>query len=223
MLIPRYVFSDDYRQFYDYFLSRPHQRRIFNKGDMLWNLGEPIRNVYYIESGIARSFVTHEAGYNKILYFHGSGTVFPGCQNSVFKIENSIGTQALSRMETLEFTREEFYRMYQENMGLNSQVLETYSLYINLLIYESAHQDYNSAFEKICNLLYLFSLHGATPGRIDLTQQNIADILAVSLPNVTGNLARLRREGIIVSHRKWIEITDFPRLAACCSSETLKS
>ena len=169
MLIPRYVFSDDYRQFYDYFLSRPHQRRIFNKGDMLWNLGEPIRNVYYIESGIARSFVTHEAGYNKILYFHGSGTAFPGCQNSVFKIENSIGTQALSRMETLEFTREEFYRMYQENMGLNSQVLETYSMYINLLIYESAHQDYNSAFEKICNLLYLFSLHGATPGRIDLT------------------------------------------------------
>ena len=41
MLIPRYVFSDDYRQFYDYFLSRPHQRRIFNKGDMLWNLGGP--------------------------------------------------------------------------------------------------------------------------------------------------------------------------------------
>ena len=34
---------------------------------------------------------------------------------------------------------------------------------------------------------------------------------------------RLRREGIIISHRKWIEITDFPRLAACCSSETLKS
>lgn len=113
--------------------------------------------------------------------------------------------------------------MYQENMELNSQVLETYSMYINLLIYESAHQDYNSAFEKICNLLYLFSLHGATPGRIDLTQQDIADILSVSLPNVTGNLARLRREGIIVSHRKWIEITDFPRLAACCSSETLKS
>ena len=96
-------------------------------------------------------------------------------------------------------------------------------MYINLFIYESAHQDYNNAFIKICNLLYLFSLHSptGTPRRIELTQQDIADILAVSLPNVTGNLARLRREGIIVSHRKWIEITDFPKLSACCSNETI--
>ena len=223
MLIPRYFFSGDYTEFYAYFLSKSHRRRVFEKGDMVWNLGETIRYVYYIKSGIVKTFVEHENGYHKILHFHSDGTVFPGCQNSAFKIEASIGTEALTRVEALEFTREDFYQMYQENMSLNARVLETYSMYINLFIYESAHQDYNNAFIKICNLLYLFSLHSptGTPRRIELTQQDIADILAISLVNVTTNLAKLRNSGIIVSHRKGIEITDFPKLSACFSNETI--
>lgn len=224
MLIPRYFFSDDYTEFYAYFLSKPHRRRVFEKGGMLWNLGETIRHVYYIESGIVKTFVEHENGSRKILHFHSNGTVFPGCQNSAFKIETSMGTEALTRVEALEFTREDFYQMYQENMSLNARVLETYSMYINLFVYESAHQDYNNAFIKVCNLLYLFSLHSpaGTPSRIELTQQEIADILAISLVNVTNNLSKLRSSGIILSHRRWIEITDLKKLEACCSNETIK-
>lgn len=224
MLIPRYFFSDDYTEFYAYFLSKPHRRRVFEKGGMLWNLGETIRHVYYIESGIVKTFVEHENGSRKILHFHSNGTVFPGCQNSAFKIETSMGTEALTRVEALEFTRENFYQMYQENMSLNARVLETYSMYINLFVYESAHQDYNNAFIKVCNLLYLFSLHSptGTPSRIELTQQEIADILAISLVNVTNNLSKLRSSGIILSHRRWIEITDLKKLEACCSNETIK-
>lgn len=117
--------------------------------------------------------------------------------------------------------------MYQENLALNARILETYSMYINLFIYESAHQDCNNAFIKVCNLLYLFSIHSpaGTPNRIDLTQQDIADILTISLVNVTNNLARLRKEKIIVSHRKWIEITDYPKLVSSihfCSSDSEK-
>ena len=225
MLIPRYFFSDDYTEFYDYLLSKPQRCRVFEKGDMIWNLGENIRYVYYSKSGIVKTFVEHEDGYHKILHFHSNGTVFPGCQNSTFKIEASMGTEALTRVETLEFTREDFYRMYQENMALNARVLETYSMYINLFVYESAHQDYNNTFIKVCNLLYLFSLHSptGTPRRIELTQQEIADILAISLVNVSNNLAKLRNSGIVVSHRKWIEITDYPKLVACCSNETINA
>lgn len=225
MLIPRYFFSDDYTEFYDYFLSRPHQHRTFIKDEMLWKIGETIKFVYYIESGITKTFIEHEGGYNKILYFHSKGTVFPGCQNSTFKIEASIATQALSTVEALEFTREDFYKMYQDNMKLNSRVLETYSMYINLLSYEAAHQEYNSAFVKVCNLLYLFSVYSPTgvPDRIDLTQKDIADILTISLVNVANNLARLRSEQIIVSHRRWIEIIDFSRLADYCTKETIKT
>ena len=57
----------------------------------------------------------------------------------------------------------------------------------------------------------------------DLSQENIADILTLNRVNVAKCLSRLRDEGIIVSHRKWIEITDLSALEKYCSQETLLS
>lgn len=222
MLIPRYYFANDYTQLYDYFLSQPHTKRHFKKGDYLWKPGECIERVYYIESGIAQTLVEHEDGYRKILWFHSNGTVFPGCHESLFKIEKSIITKTLSNTDALEFTRADFYRMFLENRELSSIAFESYAMYINLLIYETAHQEYNNSFLKLCNLLYLFSKNapGGKTSRIDLTQENIADILTINRVNAAKSLSRLRDEGIIISHRKWIEIADFTALEAYCSMET---
>ena len=48
MLIPRYYFSNDYTDFYEYFLTQPHTRKTFRKNDCLWNPVEPVTHVYYI-------------------------------------------------------------------------------------------------------------------------------------------------------------------------------
>lgn len=135
----------------------------------------------------------------------------------------SIIFKALSEMEVLSFTREDFYRMFQDNPKLNALMFEWYAMYINLLIYESAHQEYNNSFIKLCNLLYLFSQNSPSGQslRVDLTQENIADILTVNRVNAARSLLRLRDEGIIEPHRKWIEILDLDALASYCSQETL--
>lgn len=210
MLIPRYYFFNDYAELYDYFVSRPHKERKFHKNEYLWELDEPIRRVYYIKSGICQTLATHEDGYQKILFFHSKGTLFPGFHESFFKIEKSIVTKAVSDMETLEFSRESVYQMFQENRHLSNIAFESYAKLINLLIYETAHQDYNNSFIKLCNLLYLFSQNSPNgrTNHIVLSQENIADILTINRVNAAKCLSRLRDEGIIVSHRKWIEIVD---------------
>lgn len=222
MLIPRYFFANDYAELNDYFFNQPHRERHFNKNEYLWKPGECIERVYYIKSGIAQTLVEHEDGYQKILWFHSDRTVFPGCHESMFKIEKSIITKALSDMDTLEFTRSDFYLMFQTNPRLAAIVFESYAMYINLLIYETAHQEYNNSFIKLCNLLYLFSQNtpAGKTSRINLSQENIADILTINRVNAAKNLARLRDEGIIVSHRKWIELLDLPALESYCSMET---
>ncbi|MBU3875426.1 Crp/Fnr family transcriptional regulator [Faecalicatena sp. AGMB00832] len=223
MLIPRYYFSGEYTQLYDYFLSQPHSVRTFHKGDYIWKPDEYIQKTYFILSGICVTSATHEDGYQKILYFHSVGSVFPGFHQSNFKIEKSLTTTALSDMDTLEFSRDDFYRMFQENQKLSAIAFESYAKYINLLIYETAHQEYNNSFIKLCNLLYLFSQNSpsGSSNHIDLTQENIADILTLNRVNVAKSLSRLRDEGIIISHRKWIEISDLERLRDYCSHETL--
>lgn len=225
MLIPRYYFSNDYRDFYEYFLTQPHTVKIFRKDEYLWNYGDPITHIYYIISGAAMTTLEHENGSRKISSFHGEGTVFPGFHRSVFKIEQSIATRAVTDMETLCFTGAAFLEMLSENSRLMLSTLDWYASYINLLLYESAHQDYNSSFVKLCNLLYLFTQNspGGRTNRIDLTQENIAEILTVTRVNAARSLGRLKDEKIIVPHRKWIEIIDQKVLEAYCSLETLQS
>ena len=78
MLIPRYYFSNEYTELYDYFLSQPHRKRTFHRGEYLWKPGELIHKVYYIISGISVTYAEHEEGRRKILFFHTTGSVFPG-------------------------------------------------------------------------------------------------------------------------------------------------
>ena len=56
MLKPRYYFADDFRSFYEYFLSQPHTKRIFQKGDYLWKPGQPYDRVQYYVSGASVHF-----------------------------------------------------------------------------------------------------------------------------------------------------------------------
>ena len=131
----------------------------------------------------------------------------------------SIMVRAVSPMDTLEFQRDDFYRMFQMNSRLNGFMFESYAMYINALLYESAHQGYNDSFVKLCNLLYLFA-QNRKKNTVELTQENIADILAVNRVNVAKNLAVLREKGIIRSHRKHLEILDMDKLEELCSMET---
>ena len=225
MLIPRYYFSNDFRDFQKYFFSQPHTVRTFRKNEYLWNYGEPVTHIFYIMSGVARTTLEHENGSRKISSFHSEGTVFPGCHRSVFKIEQSIATAAVTDMETLCFSNDDFLKMLTENPQLMLSTVDWYASYINLLLYASAHQDFNSSFVKLCNLLYLFSRNSPTGerGRIDLTQESIAEILAVTRISAARCLGRLRDEKIIIPHRSWIQIIDQKALEAYCSSETLQS
>ena len=170
MLTPRYFFAEDFRlhiaqdahrrfpgrQNLHSILSQPHVRRTFRRGDYLWAPGEPYEKLHYIISGTAVHFADHETGRRKIISFHGPGTVFPGYRNQDFKIELSLITVALSDMEVLEFTLPQFQQMFESNTALSEQVVNWHAMYINRLLFETVHQEYNSSFVKICNLLYLW-------------------------------------------------------------------
>lgn len=222
MLTPRCFFSEDFRSFQDYFFSQPHRRRTFARGDYLWRPERPFESVHYILSGVSQSYVEHENGRRKIISFHGPGTLFPGYHRQDYKIERSLITRALSPMEVLEFSKDEFRLMFAHNGDLSASVVEWYAMYVNLLLYDTAHQEYNSSFLKLCNLLYLLadSPVGGQQGVLNLTQDDLADLLGISRVNLTRGLAQLRRQGILRTRRGQVELLDLPALAQCCSEET---
>ena len=224
MRLPTYYYTEDFSQFYDYFKEQKCSHKLIKKGTILWKPGDLIREIYYVESGLLQTYVMHEDGHKKILSFHGKGTVFPGCHKSTFKIEQSLITYAVTDAEVLSFDREDYYRMYQEHRELNAQTLEWYARSINILIYESAHQGYNDALTKICNFMNIYlnhhhSMHDSS--RIPLSQDTIGDILGLNRVNVSKNLNKLKNEGVLITHRSYIEILDYNRLLDYCTSESV--
>ncbi|WP_296828610.1 Crp/Fnr family transcriptional regulator [uncultured Megasphaera sp.] len=223
-IMPKYIFADDFRDLEEYFLSCPHRDVSFETGDYLWKPGEPYGRIHYLKSGVVQNYLEHEMGYRKILSFHAGGTVFPGFHYRQYKIEESLLSRALTPVRAMEFTSPQFEAMFQESEALRRHVIDWYSAYVNLLIYDGAHQEFNSSLVKLCNLLYLLLLRERNQegkSLYNLTQEALADILGVSLINVTRNLTKLRKAGIIATSRKQITVIDAERLMALCSGETL--
>ena len=223
ILTPRYYFADDFRGFYDYFLSQPHTKKVFRKGDYLWRPGQPYDRIHYFVSGAAVHFAEHESGKRKIISFHGPGTVLPGYHTTDFKIELSLTTAALSETNVLEFTIPQFQAMFEANASLSEQVVNWYSMYVNRFLFETIHQEFNSSQVKLCNLLYLLTMNQpANSGLvIEMTQEDLGDILGLSRVQITRELTELRRRGILATTRGKLILTDLPALIALCTDETI--
>lgn len=220
-MIPRYYFADDFRTFYEYFLTQPHTKRTFRKGDCLWKPGQPYDRIQYYEAGVSVHFSNHESGRRKIISFHGPGTLFPGYHTNDFHIEQSLTTTALSEIKVLEFSVPQFRAMFEKNAALAESVVNWYAKYVNRFLFESIHQEFNSSQAKLCNLLYLLTIHQPSNSGlvIEMTQEDLADILGMSRVQITRELTSLRGKGILSTTRGRLEITDLPALVSLCTEE----
>ena len=219
METPRFLYTDEYSDFFDEIMKLPHQAVHFSRGDYLWKPGELVIHSYYILNGIAKMICLHEDGHQRTLDFHSTGDITPGFHQTQFRIEKSICVIALSDMDTICFASEDLNGLAHRNIDFANRLIEVYAKYINELIYQSCHQEFNSLYLKLCNLLLIFSDY-SPDGDIPLSQEEIADILAVNRVNIAKALSSLSREGILVSSRGRIHILDKAKLKSLCSDET---
>lgn len=221
MQVPSYIFKDEFKKFKDYFLSQPHNNVTFKKGEFVWRENECLTKVYFVLDGLIQMSCLHEDGYQKIISYYGSNSIFPGCSSTKFKLEQSLIATAVSDVSTLCFPQETFYQMYLHYEELTAAVLESYAKQVNLLLYQSAHQDYNGTASKICNLLYLLLKFNSEDNRIDITQEELAQMLSINRVNVSKNLSRLRELHILETSRHHIKILDTDALIQMCTAETI--
>ena len=227
MLTPHFNFTGDYSSFDAYFRAHPHTERIFGKGDYLWKPGQPYDRIHYYVSGASVCFAEHEAGRRKLISFHGPGTILPGYHTNFFKIELSLLTMALCETRILEFSIDTFQMMFRNNPDLAEIVVNWYSKYVNLFLFETIHQEFNPSRVKVCNMLYLLASNKPTNGIddgtqavLEITQQHLADLLGISRVQVTRVLTWLRGQGIVATARGKLTVLDLSALAVLCTDET---
>lgn len=184
--------------------------------------GQPHDRIYYFISGTAVHFAEHETGKRRIISFHGPGTVFPGYHTTDFRIELSLTTAALSPIHALEFTIPQFQSMFESNAELSGCVVNWYARYVNLFLFETIHQEFNSSQVKLCNLLYLLTAGQPFPDlTIEMTQEDLGDILGISRVQITRELTKLRESGILSTSRGKLTVKDLKALMELCTEEVL--
>lgn len=222
LLTPKYIFANKFRDLESYFFSQPHRAVSFRQNDFLWSPDEPFHKIFYLTDGIAQTFMENDAGKRRIISFHAPGTVYPMFHYQQYKLESSLLCLAMTHVKALEFTQEQFAQMFETNANLRHHVIDWFSSASNLLLYEIGHQEQNDSFVKLCNLLYLLLVDKDSHKNYlpSLSQEDLADILGISLNNITRNLTRLRDAGIISTSRKNIHILNEEKLMTYCSGET---
>lgn len=225
MLTPRYFYHHDFTAFEQLFRERANSKRTFVKGELLWFPGECIERVYYLVSGLVKTVLVGEDGINKTIFFHGSGSVFPGCHEARFDIERSLVSTAMAPVTAYELPIHEAQALLRESPDLTHAMLEVYAAYTNLLIYGSAQQGRSDGLSNLSDLLFLLArgMDGADrPScRIDLTQEELAELLGMNRVSVARLIGFLRDKGVLATYRGGIEIRSFHQLATHCSASAL--
>lgn len=217
--LPRFFNAGDYAEVLPAMLEVPHRKQHFAEGDFLWAPGEPLTHCHYILSGVAKMEYIHEDGHTRILDLHGPGALSPECSDTPFRIERSLCLVALTDAAALTFKRDNLHALAAHDPVFATVVIETYAHYINVLIYQLTHQDYNELPLRIVNLLYLLARENEGH-EVRLTQGELAQMLGTNRVNVAKTLGSLKEEGIIESGRRHIAVKDMVALAARCTEET---
>lgn len=128
--------------------------------------------------------------------------VFPGCHESQFAIERSLVTEAVRPVRALEFCRADFLDLTRRVPGLGAAMFENYARYINVLIFETAHQDGNDGLVKLCNLLELLAMDagGNTAAtRVECPQEELAQLLSMNRVSVARLMGELGAAGVVAN------------------------
>ncbi|MEK9195783.1 MAG: Crp/Fnr family transcriptional regulator [Patescibacteria group bacterium] len=187
------------------FNSRTHT---FQKGQMLYFLGEIPKNSFYINEGYIKVYAVSEDGSEQIVRFCGPGEFL--ALGWLFGYSSVIRFyyQALTDCSAEVIFKEEFEKE-EQNPELLRSILDQLNIVANLGLVRNMALQQIKARQKIIYFLYFLSLrYGKEIGnslyaiKIPMTHQTIAENLGLTRETVSTEMSKLKKESLIVVRQK---------------------
>lgn len=220
MIAPRFIFAKEFSAFADVISEHGGVPGLIRKGTIIQEANGVVPHTsFYIKKGIAKHCIINEDGSEHILFFFGSGSIYPiTCLKDPLTMENYLHLVAITDLEILSFPTSRILEMNGSDNKMFEAVIDHYVRYVNILLYKLLMNTYNDSAKSVSSFLYLYSHHNQVPDgqSIDLTQEQIGQIIGLSRAQVTRILNALRTEGIIQTSHSKIKILDSARLRDYC-------
>ena len=216
MLMPNYIFENDFIEFEQLFRTRFPDTIHVKSGQVIIGPEDPRKEYYYVIHGRASFVLRHEAGGAKVSSVRGQGTIFPLFYNfPSTNIERVLEVKARSNMELIVMPREDLLNLMLETPGIGVAMCDAYGKYTTLLLHEMTNILFDSVHIRVCDFL---ALQTQTSGdHISMTHDDIAELTGTTRATVTRVLNDLKNNEVISMSRKKIHILSREKLLAGCS------
>ena len=165
-------------------LQSQSKKITFRKGEFLIRQDEPAGDLYILESGIVKCFITEENGRDYLLEFLGEGEI-TGELELLMQKANLGSVQALTAVEAFRIEKTTFSTLVAENQTFTGFLLRELATRLSRTARRAAYQQIFPLQYALLKVLYLFA-----ESKYELSKQDLADYLAIS----TRSLNRLLQQ-----------------------------
>lgn len=199
----------------DFFEKYP--MRVFSRGEIIASSGDEIKSVFYIRSGIARSFYIDENGDELTINLLKPFSFFPLSAVLAGK-NNAYDFQAFTKVEVNVSPVNEVLKYLNKNSDFKSVLLKTFSIGLEGYLIRSFFLIKGSATQKVASsLMMLAKRFGGKNGNsiiidLPLTHQDIANLAGITRETTSIHIEILEKERIISRKGRKTLILDYPGL-----------
>jgi CRP/FNR family transcriptional regulator, cyclic AMP receptor protein len=199
----------------------------YSRGEVVIRSGGPIDHFFFIETGAVKMMTTSREGQNLVLHIFYPESCFPLLsliQTGINKYDFMTITDTVVR----RIPQTQFVSFLQEN----NDVLYAFFLRslrgLQGLLNRIEQSTFISAQSQVASLLLYFAHHFSPNSsetqktiEVRITHQDIAEWLGLSRENVSIQMKKLEREGLIRKHGKLVEIMDVQKLKQIVDVDTI--
>lgn len=181
----------------------------FEKGEYLFLEGQPVENLFLIESGIVKGCISGPEGKNLLINFYSKGRILGDVETILNQSEAIASVQAITKVICYAVPGEEFMKTAHQNPALMNDIA--------VLLAERAKRNVRNAAVTI-----LSDLEMRLCAYIEQTQKdgvfkdnlsNLSDLLGTSYQHLHRTLRTLCQKGILLKTGHIYQITDMEALS----------
>ncbi|MBL0309349.1 MAG: Crp/Fnr family transcriptional regulator [Bacteroidetes bacterium] len=187
----------------------------YGKGQIVIRQGSQIDGVYFISSGVAKVFVSGYRGRPLIVGLARAGSVLDHTTDELGKQQISVTTVEETSVCFIE--SKDYESICKESSGVREDLTKVYQRELNQMHARMVHLAQLNVREKTSEaLLHIASAYlleqSTEPFEVNLSRQDIGDLIGITKEQVSKNLADLKHEKVISVKGKTLQINDYKKL-----------
>jgi CRP/FNR family transcriptional regulator len=189
------------------------KRRVINKGETLFQIGDKFERLVAVRSGAFKTFVSDADGEQAIIGFHLPGELlgFDGITSGQYQ----VSAQAIETSSICEIPFNELLTFAAKMPSLQRQLL---SIMSQKTMPDIAVRLNNSAEQRLASFLLGLSKRFKNCGysesefNLPMSREDIANYLGLAPETISRLLSHFQADGILEINRRHIVLHDFRRL-----------